>query len=421
MNILRAFSRVLLGLVFIFSGFTKIIDPVGVGLIVAEYMKILGLTSIPQICQFLGIALSATELLLGICLLSGIKMKVSSTVAMAFISIFLIVTLLLVIFNPIHDCGCFGEAIKLTNWQTFFKNVVLFICAYIVFKQRDKFIPIAPNHWEWVLAAVYGLSVMTISLYCLRHLPLIDFTEYKPGSDLREKIFLQSSTTDQPIFETVLIYKKGKTIKEFTVENIPDSTWTFVDSRSKQINKRVEPESGAFAVSDKSGEYLTDSLVSMKGALFVTSIPLLDNLSSKKINKIEIRDQYLKSSGLRHIILCGSSFDNIDSVFSNSNALQIYYTDYKTLITLNRSNGGMIYIYDGQIAAKWSYSDADRQNIADILKDDPELISANRVIKEHVTIEVAIAVLLLLIVLMRLTLRLAYKHKENPDENIPEL
>lgn len=421
MNILRAFSRVLLGLVFIFSGFTKIIDPVGVGLIVAEYMKILGVTSIPQLCQFMGIALSATELLLGICLLSGIKMKVSSTVAMAFISVFLVVTLFLAIFNPIHDCGCFGEAVKLTNWQTFCKNIFLFVCAFIVFREREKFIPIAPNHWEWILAAIYGLSVMVISLYCLRHLPFIDFTEFKPGSDLREKILLQSSTTEQPVFETVLIYKKGKTIKEFSVENIPDSTWTFVDSRSKQINMRVEPESGTFAVSDRSGEYLTDSIVSIKGALFVTSIPFLENLSSKKVDQIKMRDQNLRSSGVRHIILCGSSFDNIDSVFTDSEGYQIYYTDYKTLITLNRSNGGMIYIYDGQIAAKWSYSDADRENIGDVLKEDPELISANRVIKEHVTIEVAIAVLLLLIVVVRLTLRLTYKHNEKSDEDIPEL
>ncbi|MCK9628162.1 MAG: DoxX family protein [Bacteroidales bacterium] len=421
MNILRASSRVLLGLVFIFSGFTKIIDPVGVGLIISEYFKILGFTSIPQLCQFAGIVLSAVELLLGICLLSGIKMKVSSTVAMIFISMFLVITLLLAIFNPIHDCGCFGEAVKLTNWQTFFKNIVLFICAFIVFKQRDKFIPIAPNHWEWILAAIYGLSVMIISIYCLRHLPFVDFTEYKQGADLREKIFLQTSAADQPVFETVLIYKKGKTIKEFTVENIPDSTWTFIDSRSKQINAKIEPESGAFAISDRNGDYLTDSLISLKGALFVTSIPLLDDLSAKKTDQIKKRDKYLKSSGVRHIILCGSSFGSIDSVFSNTNGYQTYYTDYKTLITLNRSNGGMIYIFDGQIAAKWSFRDADRQNIEEILKEDPELISANRVIKEHVTIEVAVAVLLLLIVIMRMTLRLTYKHNENSDGNIKEL
>ncbi|MPN52930.1 hypothetical protein SDC9_200593 [bioreactor metagenome] len=153
----------------------------------------------------------------------------------------------------------------------------------------------------------------------------------------------------------------------------------------------------------------------------MTSIPFLENLSSKKADQIKMRDQNLRSSGVRHIILCGSSFDSIDSVFADSEGYQIYYTDYKTLITLNRSNGGMIYIYDGQIAAKWSYSDADRQNIGDVLKEDPELISANRVIKEHVTIEVAIAVLLLLIVVMRLTLRLTYKHNEKSDEDISEL
>jgi triosephosphate isomerase len=416
MRFLRGFSRILLGLTFIFSGFTKIIDPVGVGLIFAEYFKIIGLAAAPGICQIMGIVLSSVELLLGISLLLGIRMKVIASVTLILVSFFTIITFFLAIFNPIHDCGCFGEAVKLTNWQSFYKNIILFICALIIYRQRDIFVPIAPTHWEWILISLYALAVVTVSVYCYRHLPLIDFTDYKAGKDLRENVILQKNE-DQPVFETVLIYKKGNTIKEFSIENLPDSSWTFVDSRSKQVNNTVEPKSGTFAISDRNGEYITDSILSYKGALFITSIPYLERLDQKIVKKIVERDTHFKSMGIKHIILTGSSFESVDEIFGNIGDLVVYYSDYKTLITLNRSNGGLVYLYDGQISAKWSHIDADRLNIESIIKEDPEIISAKKIIKEHVTVEVFIALLLLVIFLMRLILRITYKPNLKKDED----
>jgi uncharacterized membrane protein YphA (DoxX/SURF4 family) len=416
MRFLRGFSRILLGLTFIFSGFTKIIDPVGVGLIFAEYFKIIGLAAAPVICQVMGIVLSSVELLLGISLLLGIRMKVITSVTLILVSFFTIITFFLAIFNPIHDCGCFGEAVKLTNWQSFYKNIILFICALIIYRQRDTFVPIAPNHWEWILVSLYALAVVTVSVRCYRHLPLIDFTDYKAGKDLRENFILQKNE-NQPVFETVLIYKKGNTIKEFSIENLPDSSWTFVDSRSKQVNNTVEPKSGTFAISDRNGEYITDSILSYKGALFITSIPYLERLDQKTIKKIVERDTHFKSMGIKHIILTGSSFESVDEIFGNIDNLVVYYSDYKTLITLNRSNGGLVYLYDGQISAKWSMIDADRLNIESIIKEDPEIISAKKIIKERVTVEVFIALLLLVIFLMRLILRITYKPNLKKDED----
>jgi len=416
MRFLRGFSRILLGLTFIFSGFTKIIDPVGVGLIFAEYFKIIGLAAAPVICQVMGIVLSSVELLLGISLLLGIRMKVITSVTLILVSFFTIITFFLAIFNPIHDCGCFGEAVKLTNWQSFYKNIILFICALIIYRQRDTFVPIAPNHWEWILVSLYALAVVTVSVRCYRHLPLIDFTDYKAGKDLRENFILQKNE-NQPVFETVLIYKKGNTIKEFSIENLPDSTWTFVDSRSKKVNNTAEPKSGTFAISDRNGEYITDSILSYKGALFITSIPYLERLDQKTIKKIVERDTHFKSMGIKHIILTGSSFESVDEIFGNIDNLVVYYSDYKTLITLNRSNGGLVYLYDGQISAKWSMIDADRLNIESIIKEDPEIISAKKIIKERVTVEVFIALLLLVIFLMRLILRITYKPNLKKDED----
>jgi len=416
MRFLRGFARILLGLTFIFSGFTKIIDPVGVGLIFAEYFKIIGLAAAPVICQVMGIVLSSVELLLGISLLLGIRMKVITSVTLILVSFFTIITFFLAIFNPIHDCGCFGEAVKLTNWQSFYKNIILFICALIIYRQRDTFVPIAPNHWEWILVSLYALAVVTVSVRCYRHLPLIDFTDYKAGKDLRENFILQKNE-NQPVFETVLIYKKGNTIKEFSIENLPDSTWTFVDSRSKKVNNTAEPKSGTFAISDRNGEYITDSILSYKGALFITSIPYLERLDQKTIKKIVERDTHFKSMGIKHIILTGSSFESVDEIFGNIDNLVVYYSDYKTLITLNRSNGGLVYLYDGQISAKWSMIDADRLNIESIIKEDPEIISAKKIIKERVTVEVFIALLLLVIFLMRLILRITYKPNLKKDED----
>ncbi len=419
MKILRAFARLIVGVTFIFSGFSKIIDPVGAGLIVGEYFKIVGIESFTHLFQLFGVLLSGVELLLGISLLLGLRMKISSRAAMYFICFFTCITFILAIFNPIKECGCFGEVLKLTNWQTFYKNLLLLLLVLVLFFQRDKFIPIAPEKWENIFVGLFVLLIAILPVYSYRHLPLMDFMDYKVGTDISEKLNV-SQNSGGSNYETALFYKKNGKVVEFTIDNLPDSTWTFVDSKTKQKSSSNLPTLINFAVSDRDGTYLTDSLLSIKGKLFITSIPYLEKLKPSAFYKIKQMNMMLKEKGIPHIILTGSSPGGIDSVNGKLSDVNIYYTDYKTLLTMNRSNGGLIYLNDAIVTAKWSIADMPLKSLDKVLGEDPELLAAKASISEQLAAEVTAVIILLLIAVMRYICKFAYTHKTTSDENISE-
>lgn len=410
MKLLRAVSRLIIGLTFIFSGFVKIIDPVGAGLIVGEYFKIIGIDSLPLLYQIIGMALSGAELLLGISVLLGLRMKVSCKLALGFVSVFTLITLFLAIFNPIQECGCFGEALKLTNWQTFYKNIVLLVFALILYFQKNNFIPIAPKSWERGFVGVYALLIILLSIYSYRHLPLIDFMEYKVGTDIHEKLSMAENISE-PTFGTILIYKKNGKVKTFLIDELPDSTWTFVDSKTKQVSSKALPAAINFAVSDREGNYVTDSLLSIEGKLFITSIPYFDRLSGPDLDKLRLINEKFKEKKINHIILTGSSFWLIDSLNRDSLDIEFFYADHKTLLAMNRSNGGLIYLNNATVTAKWSINGMPVDSFDSVIDEDPELLAAKMRIKEQLAAEVAAIIILLLVVVMRYICRFAYTHK----------
>lgn len=397
MKFLRAISRVIIGLTFLLSGFVKIIDPVGVGLIFEEYFKAAGFGDLHTLALLSGVALSAAEMLLGICILVGIRMRYSASAALFFISFFTVLTLILALFNPVKDCGCFGEAIKLSNWETFYKNIVLLLFAVLLFLQRERYIPVAPPAWEWSFAAVFATGILLLSIYSHRHLPMIDFMEFKSGTNISEKLNFTNSA-DTPSFETTLIYSKNGKEYEFTVNNLPDSTYTFVDSRTKQRGGGASISD--FAISDSEGEYVTDSILSIKGPQFIVSVPYPHRLNEKSHKKIESLKDSLSVRSIPINTLSGSGANHA-----------AYHTDLKTLLTLNRSNGGVVYLYDGTIISKWSTRDIPLKNIDNILSEDPELLSAKKRIKEQLSAELAALFLLIVIAIMRMTCRLLYIYK----------
>ncbi|MDP3452803.1 MAG: DoxX family protein [Bacteroidales bacterium] len=416
MRFLRAISRVVIGLTFLLSGFVKIIDPVGGGLIIEEYFKFIGGGSWHLLYQTLGIALSSTEMLLGIALLVGLRMRISCKIALLFISFFTVLTLFIAIFNPVSDCGCFGEALKLTNWQTFYKNVVFLFFAILLYNQREKFIPVAPPVWEWSFTGVYALMVLSLSAYSYRHLPMIDFMEFKVGTNIANKI--DSETRKEgAVFETTLIYTKDGSRYEFSIENLPDSSYTFVDSYSKQISGGIAHMD--FAISDRDGHYVTDSLLAIKSPLFIVSSPFLDRLSRRAAERINLLYDSLEHRDAAIILLSGSGWQVSDSAAARYNLKpEIFHSDFKTLLTFNRSNGGVVYMSEGSVIKKWSWRDIPLNELDGILKSDAELLSAKARIKEQLSAELTAILLLIIIGVMRFICKLLYIHK--PEDEIEE-
>lgn len=413
MNFLRAVSRFIVGFVFLFSGFVKIIDPAGVGLIIEEYFKLVGGGEWHTFYVFTGALLSIAEMLLGIGVLLGLKMKIMAKGALLFMLFFTALTFFLALFNPITDCGCFGEAIKLTNWETFFKDLILLFFALILYYQRDKFIRIAPPKLEWFFTSMFAVFLVSLSIYSYRNLPMIDFMEFKVGTNIKERLSF-TAQSDLQKFETILIYSKSGKEHEFSIDEIPDSTYTFVDSKTveKKGSETFTPID--LAIWDSSGNYITDSLLSIKGPLFVATTPFAEALGKRRSSRLNRLFDSLLKRDVPMVLLTGSSRQQNDLLIQKYNLnMPLFHADFKTLYTMNRSFGGTIFLYDATIISKWATSDIPFKSIDDILNEDPELIAAKAQIGEHLTLEFSIFILLLIIALMRYILRIFYKPTKN--------
>ena len=221
---LRRFCAILIGLVFLASGLLKLLDPVGTGLIVGEYLKFFHLGFLQGAAKGFGMVLSLLEAITGAALVSGVYRRLTAAVTSFLLVFFTIVTLILWIANPVMDCGCFGEAIHLTHLQTLLKNVVLVVLAAIAFIPFQNFG--VPRKRKKIAFALAALSLVFALWYNARHLPMIDFTEFAPGAELFASLDNDYQEMDGKV--PTFIYERAGQRGSFTLDNLPDSTWTFV-------------------------------------------------------------------------------------------------------------------------------------------------------------------------------------------------
>ena len=332
------------GLVFFLSGLVKLMDPVGAGLVMKEYYEFLHIGFLAFSSKAMGVAFALFETLVGVALVTGIWRKITAQIAIAMQGFFTLLTLLLVIFNPEMDCGCFGEAIHLTHWQTFIKNIILLALLLIYYIPRKHLGQELKK--KYISFALVTVSVMAFTGYSLLYIPLIDFTAYKPGAELQAKA---SVNTDQ-MYESVFTYEKNGTIEEFTLEHLPDSTWTFVSVDTRLKDDQTENTTPLSFYEPTTKEYM-DTLAT-EGKVMVVSV-YDTRISSRKWTKIGHFMSRAEDAGFNAILLATDTTDMPDEL-----AKKAYISDYKTLISLNRSNGGVTYFYDGMLIKKWAERNA---------------------------------------------------------------
>ncbi len=182
-------------------------------------------------------------------------------------------TLYIALNNPVTDCGCFGDALIISNWETFWKNVVLLVLVVILLFSSAKSRPVFLSGIEWLIISVFvGISV-AISLYSYNFLPMIDFRPYKIGANIPEKMKIpEGAPTDK--YETTFIYEKNGEQKEFTLENYPkdDSTWVFVDQKTTLISKGYEPPIHNFSIVDQNFDDITEDVLQYKGGTYLVVV-----------------------------------------------------------------------------------------------------------------------------------------------------
>lgn len=358
MKIVRITCRIIIGLVFIFSGFVKGIDPLGSAYKFIDYFEAFHISFLDFSAFPLTILLSTIELVIGINLLLGIRMRITSHILIIFMTGFTILTFFLAIFNPVSDCGCFGDAIILTNWQTFWKNIIILVPAVVVFYSRNRYVPLYSADIEWRMTVVFILSGILISVYCYRNLPVMDFRPYKTGANIPENMVIPEDAPEDE-YETTLVYEKDGALKEFTTGNFPwqDTTWKWVETKQTLIKKGYEPPIHDFTITTSEGYDITDLVLEDKDYSFLLIAYDLERTNVDAFRKINKLAGLCKNSNCSFYCLTSSTNEQISKFQDEVRPVfNFYTTDEITLKTIIRSNPGLMLIREGNIMGKWHYN-----------------------------------------------------------------
>lgn len=351
--------RFLLGATFVFSGFVKAIDPIGTQYKLQDYISAVGMGGIvPDIVTLLAsVALSALEFSLGVFVLFAIRRHLVSKILVAFMVVMTLITVWIALFNPVKDCGCFGEALRLTNVQTLLKNIVLLAASVVVAWRPLRMYRFLSRSTQWIAINYTILFVLLLSAHCLYHLPLIDFRPYHIGMNIKKGMEIPAGAP-QPEFETTFILQKNGVKKEFTLDNYPDSSWQFVDSKTVQTKEGYVPPIHDFSIQKADGDDITDSVLTAKGYIFLLVSPHLEQADDSNFGDIDLLYEYCQERKIPFYCLTASTKKDIDHWADITGAEYPFcFTDETTLKTIIRSNPGLLLLKDGTIIRKWSHND----------------------------------------------------------------
>jgi len=346
--------RILFGLVFMFSGFVKAVDPLGSMYKFEDYFIAFGFTSLAPLALFLAIALAALEFLIGANLVLGVHIKKTSLLALFFMAFMTPFTLYIAIANPVADCGCFGDAWIIDNWTTFYKNILfsILIITIFIFRNEEK-IHLA-NRTQWMMSGFAILFSVAVSVYGYMRLPIFDFRPYKIGANIIEGMTIPENAPQDEYLTTFIYEKEGKQ-KEFTLDNFPtgDSTWTFVKQQSVLISKGFRPAIHDFSI-DYQGEDITDIVLEDSNYTFLVISSKLEDYSqcySDKINKLYA---YAQQNGYSFYCLTSSFGDAVENFRTLTGAnYPIAFSDEVTLKTIIRTNPGVLLVKNATVYNKW--------------------------------------------------------------------
>ena len=352
-------GRLLMAATFIFSGYVKAIDPLGTQYKLTDYLQAMGIGSLlPEWTLLVGaVLLAALEFSLGIFLLFAIRRHLVSRIVLALMSIMTLLTLWIVIANPVKDCGCFGDAVVLSNGQTFIKNIILLAIALMLLKWPTSMVRFVSKKTQWIVINYTFIFALALSAWSLWDLPLFDFRPYHVGANIARGMKIPQGAP-QPQFETTFILEKNGQQKEFTLDNYPDSTWTFVDSKTVQTAEGYVPPIHDFSIQDnKTGEDITQEVLNDTGYTFLLISPTLAYADDSNFGRIDQIYEFAQDYGYRFICLTASSDKDIAKWQDITGAEYPFYTtDATTLKTMIRSNPGLMLLHHGTIIQKWSHN-----------------------------------------------------------------
>ena len=360
LRIVETLCRLVLTVTFIFSGFVKAVDPLGTQYKIEDYLTAMGMgDQLPAIVTIvMSVLLAATEFCLGILLLFAIRRRLTTRLVLTMMLVMTPLTLWLAVANPVSDCGCFGDAIVLTNWQTLWKNVVLLLCAIVVaWRPCDMFRFVSRSN-QWIVVNYSALFILGISVWSLYDLPQFDFRPYHIGADLNG----DGSTKGNEEFEYAFIYEKNGEQREFSIDNLPDSTWVFVDRREVKAGAELAEHDLRIDLLDEDAENtegidITDEVLSDSSYTFLLVAPRLEEADDARLDLINELYEYSLEHGYGFYCLTASNLKGRQQWRDMTGAdYPFCFTDETTLKTVIRSNPGLVLLKNGKVIGKWSHN-----------------------------------------------------------------
>ena len=351
--------RFVLAATFIFSGYVKAIDPLGTLYKLKDYAAAMSLNGLLPDWVLVGvaIALGALEFALGVFMLFAVRRHVVSRITLAFMTAMTVLTLWIFVADPVKDCGCFGDALKLTNGETLLKNIVLIACAALVAWRPADMARFISRSNQWIVRYYTVAYIVITSVYCLYTLPIFDFRPYHVGTNIKQDMEIPEGA-EQPEFESTFLLRKNGETREFTLDNYPDSTWEYVDTRTVQTKKGYEPPIHDFALTScDTGEDITEQVLTKKGYTFLLVSPRLAVADDSNFGDIDQIYEYAEENGADFYCVTASANDEIER-WRDLTGAEYHFcnADETTLKTMIRSNPGLMLLKDGTIIGKWSHN-----------------------------------------------------------------
>lgn len=409
LRILMFLFRLVFGVTFVLSGFFKLTDPVGTGLIVDEYLRVLHLSFLDFGAVAFGMVLSLTEFLIGIAILMCVRMRVASWAGLVMIVFFTVLTFFMALYDAVEECGCFGEAVHLTMWETFFKNVVLTICIVPIFLFRKHFKLVAPIPAEWAFLATYGVLALFCVLYSYINIPLVEYGNFRVGSNLSARLEKISGSDS---FETVFIYEKDGRQEHFDLEHLPDTSWRYVSTESVYLGDERDLLFD-MTLSADDGEIVTESLVTSEVPVFLFVVLRPERLGDAYWKKVdESIDSVALHGGIARVAapVMEPLMDSVALRYPDIGR-NMLYGDYRTLVSMSRSNGGVMLIHNGIVVKKWAGWKFSPEDVRRTFRMDTEEVTARETIAQRLFYESSILMLFLVIIIFRYVCGIIYGRK----------
>lgn len=362
MRLVKNLCRIIVGIVFIYSGFVKGIDPLGSDYKFTDYFNAFGMGWMNATTLFFSFALSLAEFLIGTALLFNLWVSRMAWGSLLFMAFFTPLTLVLALTNPVSDCGCFGDAMILTNWQTFWKNIILFLLAIMIFVYRKEYKSSLSLMGQFSFLTLAGAGMLCLSIYCYRHLPVLDFRPYAVGKNITEGMRLpEGAKPDQ--YEVTLKYKNKQTgeIRSFTEESYPwqdTLNWEYESSSERLVKKGYITPIHDLVIEHPTLGNITEEILEDDNHTILAVAYNLNQSDTQYQPAINRLAEYAREKGIRFYGLTSSTERDIEAYKKRNHVPYEFCTaDEIQLKTMIRSNPGVIILREGTILDKWAGKD----------------------------------------------------------------